>query len=516
MAGRTGHLALLPAAGTTRSLAHSASNLRPSLLTSWLYTSSGPSVQECCSVHSFSLSLPHSGIICRLTGRPVVMDRRFSAHASSHTQAATGQAASAQSPEGGNPGAQPPRAKYSPLHLNVEQFCQQIVPTESEKKVKAQVVEMIRQCTFKAFPDMRQSLKVEVFGSFANGLSTWNSDVDLVVTGLLEPDRVTGGYDMSDRGRVTARLRKITEQLRRHKKLDIKRLSIISRARIPIIKLRTRSNVAVDISISDDTGPRAARYMQQQCRAYPPLKPLTLVLKAYLKSLGLNDVATGGLSSYSLCNMVIAHLQEELRAGRDIYDLGETLYSFLLRYGEEFDYEREAISVSSGGVVPKASLSFAMESARYAASRQGYYDGAVAWYERLCVDCPLSGRDVSNGTYRIDVVRSALFNAARKLEALARGRKISDTSINYLQALFDVNRVLKRSYIDDDDDPFFKIVRMKDPMQGGRPGGLTDEEEGEEVDLDISLATTDEERGTDGEEGDDEYGDLLEREPSRQ
>ena len=34
---------------------------------------------------------------------------------------------------------------------------------------------------------------VEVFGSFANNLSTWNSDVDLVVTGLLEPDRVTGG-----------------------------------------------------------------------------------------------------------------------------------------------------------------------------------------------------------------------------------------------------------------------------------------------------------------------------------
>jgi len=38
-----------------------------------------------------------------------------------------------------------------------------------------------------------------------------------------------------------------------------------------------------------------------------------LVLKCYLKSLGLNEVASGGLSSYSLCNMVIAHLQEELK-----------------------------------------------------------------------------------------------------------------------------------------------------------------------------------------------------------
>lgn len=32
-----------------------------------------------------------------------------------------------------------------------------------------------------------------MFGSFANGLSTWNSDLDLVVTGIYEPDRMTGG-----------------------------------------------------------------------------------------------------------------------------------------------------------------------------------------------------------------------------------------------------------------------------------------------------------------------------------
>ena len=51
-----------------------------------------------------------------------------------------------------------------------------------------------------------------------------------------------------------------------------------------------------------------------QARAFPPMKPLVLVLKAYLTATGLNDVATGGLSSYSLSNMVLAHLQEELKA----------------------------------------------------------------------------------------------------------------------------------------------------------------------------------------------------------
>lgn len=35
--------------------------------------------------------------------------------------------------------------------------------------------------------------QVEVFGSFASGLSTWSSDVDLVVTGIMEQSKQTGG-----------------------------------------------------------------------------------------------------------------------------------------------------------------------------------------------------------------------------------------------------------------------------------------------------------------------------------
>jgi hypothetical protein len=43
---------------------------------------------------------------------------------------------------------------------------------------------------------------------------------------------------MKDRGRVTARLRKIADQLRRFKRMEIARIAIIGRARIPIIKVR--------------------------------------------------------------------------------------------------------------------------------------------------------------------------------------------------------------------------------------------------------------------------------------
>lgn len=43
-------------------------------------------------------------------------------------------------------------------------------------------------------------------------------------------------YEVKDRGRVTARLRTLADQLRKAKKMDITRCSIISRARMPIIK----------------------------------------------------------------------------------------------------------------------------------------------------------------------------------------------------------------------------------------------------------------------------------------
>ncbi len=43
---------------------------------------------------------------------------------------------------------------------------------------------------------------------------------------------------------------------------------------------------------------------------------MVLVLKVYLCNCGLNEVANGGLSSFSLTLMVLAHLMEELRSGR--------------------------------------------------------------------------------------------------------------------------------------------------------------------------------------------------------
>lgn len=81
--------------------------------------------------------------------------------------------------------------------------------------------------------------------------------------------------------------------------MDVSRVQFIPRARMPILKIWTRSRVCVDISISDDTGPRAARYMAQEARKFAPLRPLVLVLKAFLKS-QVGSIRTPGTSHTSM------------------------------------------------------------------------------------------------------------------------------------------------------------------------------------------------------------------------
>lgn len=97
----------------------------------------------------------------------------------------------------------------------------------------------------------------------------------------------------------------------------------IIRARVPIVKtellpldengrpLGNRSGgrrLSADISIGAANGVAGVALVQRAVALLPSLRPLCLVVKALLKERGLNEVFTGGLSSYMLVNMVLAHL----------------------------------------------------------------------------------------------------------------------------------------------------------------------------------------------------------------
>jgi len=298
--------------------------------------------------------------------------------------------------------------------------------TPNERRAKQRVIDAVKAAARRAFasehggggwrpgngsgsfsptPVAAPAVRVEAFGSFVSGTSTWASDVDLVVRGLVPPVRegpganggAGGGYRGAERAAVSRALDRLARQLRRSPRLELAALSVIRSARVPIIRLTTADTlVTADVSVHDASGPRAARWVAEQCRARPALAPLAAVLKVYLRSRGLNDVATGGIGSFALVNMILAHLLEEERAagaggaaaagggngsgkragapsaaapspssppapaaGAAVCeDLGEALYGFLLRFGDgyDFDYGRDAVAVAHGGVVPKSRI----------------------------------------------------------------------------------------------------------------------------------------------------------------
>jgi non-canonical poly(A) RNA polymerase PAPD5/7 len=74
---------------------------------------------------------------------------------------------------------------------------------------------------------------------------------------------------------------------------------VIGAAKIPIIKLdHIQSGVSIDILCNNSDGIATAKMMKKYVREYPPLKPLTILLKIYLVSTFLNFYSEAGWGAY--------------------------------------------------------------------------------------------------------------------------------------------------------------------------------------------------------------------------
>ena len=91
--------------------------------------------------------------------------------------------------------------------------------------------------------------------------------------------------------------------------------------------------------------------MQSYVERFPSMKYLVLVLKQFLLQRDLNEVFTGGISSYSLILMTVSFLQLHPRfeATSPFQNLGVLLIEFFELYGKKFNYFKTAICVRDGG-----------------------------------------------------------------------------------------------------------------------------------------------------------------------
>ncbi|KAK2962664.1 putative nucleolar protein 53 [Blattamonas nauphoetae] len=120
--------------------------------------------------------------------------------------------------------------------------------------------------------------------------------------------------------------------------------NFIRSARVPIIKLTqppTSNPLApglkADISCGTLSGIVNTDYLRCILVVYPKAKPLIVALKAFLLRNELNEPYQGGLGGYSLCLMVISHLQQHKRnfnCDASTTPLGLLLIEFFGLYGE--------------------------------------------------------------------------------------------------------------------------------------------------------------------------------------
>uniref|UniRef100_A0A3B5QCF2 Terminal nucleotidyltransferase 4A n=1 Tax=Xiphophorus maculatus TaxID=8083 RepID=A0A3B5QCF2_XIPMA len=162
------------------------------------------------------------------------------------------------------------------------------------------------------------------------------SDIDLVVFGKWDHPP----------------LQDLEQALKRHNVAGNYPIKVLDKATVPIIKLTDHeTKVKVDISFNVETAVKAAQYIKSYLKKYTVLPPLIFVLKQFLLQRDLNEVFTGGISSYSLILMAISFLQLHPRIDtrRTNINLGILLIEFFELYGRDFNYMKTGIRVKNGG-----------------------------------------------------------------------------------------------------------------------------------------------------------------------
>lgn len=324
----------------------------------------------------------------------------------------------------------PESPKRTRLHHEVATFAGLAAPTQTEIYALHDAVSAVDAAARSLWPTARTML----FGSQPSGLALPGGDLDLVILGVGPHASAASGFALPQRRKLTEHLRRLLDAL--HRQGTILSNTRIIDARVPIIKCdwsprsdKEQANgstgslrLPLDISLGVANGAAAVGFLRRQVIAVPPLRPLTLIIKALLRDKGHNEVFTGGLGSYAVVNMVLAYLMQQgyspdlsdqdtsqlagqSLTGKDALavtqkfleklaaqatsfqvdmqvdaqiqaeakggnkkkvktdsekkveeDLGVLLWGFLEWFGRKFDYNRKAISVRGGGVVPKMSF----------------------------------------------------------------------------------------------------------------------------------------------------------------
>ncbi|KAF9402804.1 hypothetical protein BGZ94_004824 [Podila epigama] len=229
--------------------------------------------------------------------------------------------------------------------------------------------------------------KIEPFGSFASGLATDNSELDLVILPALQDQ----GQDLSPPGRYQDLFVLKTLFLR----YSMKDVEVVSGARVPVLKFTDhKTGIKVEINYGHYAGLYNTRMIECYVCMDDRVQSFLYILKAFVKARGINSPPNGSLSSYCYTLMAISYFQTLLLPvlpclqdphliphnvsnpgpyntvrmvnvaftdpsrirpclPKNSMSLGELFIGFLEYYGSKFEYKYSCVSIRCGGVISR-------------------------------------------------------------------------------------------------------------------------------------------------------------------
>ncbi len=230
------------------------------------------------------------------------------------------------------------------LHYEILDFYKFIQLTDTEIKLRNKTFNEIKDIIELNFPNYKCSL----YGSFITGLSLPNSDIDILITRKdEEKEKINLQKNLLEIYTILKQKNIFTD------------LEMIN-AKVPIITgLYISTKIHVDISLFKKNGVDAAEIINKIIAIYPEIRPLMLLIKYVIRQRNLNQIYTGGISSFIIFTLLYYYIADsrkiiefEIRNNNDekerLLTLGHLLVGFFNFYAFEFRYEKFGISISNG------------------------------------------------------------------------------------------------------------------------------------------------------------------------
>ena len=238
------------------------------------------------------------------------------------------------------------------FYESIKQENESIFP--SKKRLTSIITQVINQSLNTSLKQYN-IINLIVYGSQASGLSLPESDIDLLLI-----------YCDSNNS-LEKFINELYNVLLNSKKFN--NITSLPKASSPLIKIDYKINpyykfndisfIHIDISFHNIFPKKNSifftpsllivKYIQKSLEYLPQSKNVIIVIKKYLKNLGLNNYYTGGLNSFSIFLMVFAFYKYEIKLlGNDLVNdlyLGQFLVQFLDFYSK-FNFNDYIININ--------------------------------------------------------------------------------------------------------------------------------------------------------------------------